>query len=591
MAENNGQNDQDISEAIKDFLIKEREEEEARLQQSQHHFQHQHQEHDPEEPRPRPNPNPSPRQENNQVTIVYEGQQLQLTLADVTPTAIAEHFGLEINEIQLRRNDKNKTYIIDPNENKFQPNLRPGKVYTVIQIPVQRPPPIPTRRQDLEQQKSQHHHQNNGNKCTLIANGQHQSIAAGPSVKRIAITSAFKLKQVLDIRLIDTDGNVIDGNDKQQYTLVPGETYHIVYNTQTSAQDILENDHDDDIDDTGEPFSKPMAFIAPFMISIVRTFYALSLTGDSVIFTSTKTAPKASDKKSKSKLLCSNKLSTCAYQVSYRFNTALKTIQKLSNFVSDLNSEIEEDSELFEYQKECQDFCYDVEKIVKMLEDAHEELEEFLQIVVKEMRAINPSVQSVKTSLKVETNQKSRIHEKEEMLKNDPNALYEKCDAIYNNKIKEISPSNIDLQTIASNRKSINFGSKLVETILHKLDDSAVLEDITNLLDFYAKISHCNLMHWIFTFNLFKDIIEYFEKAAELRTTNEYRKKEATAKQIFNAIGIWHNISRGVSLAANLNEKETETTDIHEIWGKLKDMTITSQYALEICQNREASNS
>uniref|UniRef100_A0A914QXW0 Uncharacterized protein n=1 Tax=Panagrolaimus davidi TaxID=227884 RepID=A0A914QXW0_9BILA len=224
-----------------------------------------------------------------------------------------------------------------------------------------------------------------------------------------------------------------------------------------------------------------------------------------------------------------------------------------------------------------------------MLEDAHEELEEFLQIVVTEMRAINPSVHSVKTSLKIETNQKSRIHEKEEMLKNDPNALYEKCDAIDNNKIKEIFPPNIDLQTIASNRKSLNFGNKLVETILNKLEDSAVLEDITNLLDFYAKISHCNLMHWIFTFNLFKDFIGYFEKAAELRTTNEYRKKQAAAKQIFNAIEIWHNISRGVSLAANLNEKETETTDIHEIWGKLKDMTITSQYALEIYQNREAS--
>jgi hypothetical protein len=590
MAENNGQNDQDISDAIKDFLKKEQEE--ARRQQSQQHFQHQHQEHDPEEPRPRPNPNPRPRQqqENTQVTFVYEGQQLHQTLADVTPTAIADHFGLELNEIQLRRNDKNKTFIVDPNENKFQPNLRPGKVYTVVKIPVQRTPPIPTRRQDFEQQKPQHH-QNNGNECTLIANGQHQSIAAGPSVKRIAITSAFKLKQVLDIRLIDKDGNVIDGNDKQQYNLSPGETYHIVYNTQTSAQDILENDHDDDIDDTGEPFSKPMAFIAPFMISIVRTFYALSLTGDSVIFASTTTIPTSSDDKSKSKLLCSNKLSTCAYQVSYRFNTALKTIQKLSNFVSDLNSGTEEDSELFEYQKECKDFCHDVEKIVKMLEDAHEELEEFLQIVVTEMRAINPSVHSVKTSLKVEANQKSRIHEKEEMLKDDPNALFEKCDAIYNNKIKEIYPTNIDLQTIASNRKSLNFGSKLVETILHKLENSAVLEDITNLLDFYAKISHCNLMHWIFTFNLFQDIIGYFEKAAELRTTNEYRKKEAAAKQIFNAIEIWHNISRGVSLAANLNEKETETTDIHEIWGKLKDISITSQYALEICQNREASNS
>uniref|UniRef100_A0A914Y7Z1 Uncharacterized protein n=1 Tax=Panagrolaimus superbus TaxID=310955 RepID=A0A914Y7Z1_9BILA len=115
-------------------------------------------------------------------------------------------------------------------------------------------------------------------------------------------------------------------------------------------------------------------------------------------------------------------LSTCAYQVAYRFNTALKAIQKFSNIVR--SDDRDETSPLFADERESEAFCHLIDNIVNLLEKAHGELEEFLQIVLTEMRALKPTVESVKASLKIETNQETRKSEKEELLKNDQQVGY-----------------------------------------------------------------------------------------------------------------------------------------------------------------------
>jgi hypothetical protein len=511
----------------------------------------------PEEPTPvippRSFPNPMP------IFFEYNGETLQMLDNNATPSALAAHFGLDRHEIQLNRGDK--VLIVHQTEDRFKPNVKVGNTYRLTKK-VHPPVPVPRTHSHLQMRQ-------NGT-CTLIANDQKKDIPAG-TVKRATIIAHFGINSRLEhVRLIGHDGTVI--NNRNQYELNPGSTYHVIY----SDQDPLEIDNEEDNEDSEEIFNKPMASIAPFMIALIRILYTLSFTGDSIIFTTTNTEQKPKSEAATSRLLCPHKLSTCAYQITYRFNAALKVIKKLSDTVLQISPRREQMPEIFDHPEAFLIIFNSLRNLVYLLEKAHDELEEFLKIIVKEMRTINPSIESVKISLKVETNQENRIINKVIKQQHNELNLFEKCEKLAAND-EEIFPTDANLNAISCNRRYLNHATEIMENALRKLDDKSVLEEVTNLLDFCAKISHCNLMHWIFARDLFQKVNEEYN--SDTKDTADLHSKNFVISQIYSAIETWNNVSRGVPLSVTFNE---EIQDIQTIWNKMKESITTSQYALEI---------
>jgi hypothetical protein len=561
-----------LSDAIRSFILREHEEDPV---QQEPPLQSQQQPSDPEPQRgAQTTSNATPTQENMLVLFVYNGENLMLLEDEATPSALAAHFGLDQNEIRLNRGDK--VFTVHEKKDRFKPNVKAGKKYTVSKLEKKKISTASSRRQG----------ENSSGECTIVVNDQRKNVPAG-TIKKSVIMSLFKIASK-DIRLIGYDGTV--STSKNHYDLNPGATYYARFN----EQKILKKEDVEVEEDFVESFKKPLAFMAPFMAALVRVVYALSFTGDAMTFTDT---IEKKEKDKTSKLHCSKKLSTCAYQVAYRYNIALEKLLKFTTKLSQNGfgdalavflpssqyQKVPDDDQILQDAQDIKAFYSMIENVVECLEKAHDELEEFLKIIVKEMRTINPSIESVKISLKVETNQENRELEKNNRKKDDDCALSEICSAISREEDDdEIRPKFNDLYTISSNRKSLNLVTELADKILSEMEDKAALEDIANLLDFCAKISHCNLMHWIFALKLWSSVLKETKEGGS--TTKSYKNKQHVGNRIYSTIKIWQNASLGQPLFVNLNE---EVENIYEIWKKLKEEIITSQYALEICYDEE----
>lgn len=126
----------------------------------------------------------------------------------------------------------------------------------------------------------------------------------------------------------------------------------------------------------------------------------------------------------------------------------------------------------------------------------------------------------------------------------------------------------------------MNDTTERVDKVLAEINELTSLEDIANLLDYCAKISHCNLIHWLFALKLMKSIAAKELAGDGFPQTQAYQHRLKTVFKIFNAVEIWTMVGKAEPLTVNFND---QNENIEEYWENLKNEIITSQYALEIC--------
>uniref|UniRef100_A0AC34FKW9 Uncharacterized protein n=1 Tax=Panagrolaimus sp. ES5 TaxID=591445 RepID=A0AC34FKW9_9BILA len=537
------------------------------------------------EPKP-PSPQPSisnkkpKKQHENLIRIVYKDNEVMVAADNAIPSTIANHFGLKLKEIKFTRGEN--VFNVDSEEDEFVPNLVVGKKYTILKKKIPKPlPPIPAPRPTPKP----------GNEdCTIVVNGQKHPISSG-AVRKTTIIDKFDLgPKQQDIWLIEEHNGKIQQNSNQ-YVLNPGTTYY----ARLSEQQPLKKEIKEVVADSNQKFSMAFAFMPPFMATIVRVFYALSFIGDSITF------PAASSEKSddkKQKLHCSEKLSTAAYQIAYRYNNILDVIQKFSKKRSSYKNlllnfmpnnfpanQIQDENEDFEDDYKTKQFFDVVNDIVKLLEQAHAELEGLLEMVINKMKVDHPTIESVKIALKIETNQEMRIFEQLKKHTKDSTNIKESCNEICEEDLK-ILPKRGDLYSVSMNRNILSHVFELFEKVKSEIEEKNVLEDIVNLLDFCAKISHCNLLQWIFTRNLWKHVEEEFRSPDTVKTTKSYENKRIVATKICYVLNVWNAVYRGEPLTTDLNKG---SENVQECWKKLKEEITNAQYALEICYDEQNS--
>uniref|UniRef100_A0A914PSR0 Uncharacterized protein n=1 Tax=Panagrolaimus davidi TaxID=227884 RepID=A0A914PSR0_9BILA len=349
--------------------------------------------------------------------------------------------------------------------------------------------------------------------------------------------------------------------------------------------------------------NRPMSHTAPYFISVLRILFTLSFTEDVVIF-----SDEITQETKGSSLLCPSTLSTCAYQIAYGFNDLAKAIQDVVSkiakksykksydcsattqkyeVVPEAESEDEEEKpqhQLFEDSNNSESPLKDIAKIIELHQKSITELEDFVQIIIKQMRANSPTVNSVKISLQIKAEQEKQKLQRKKLAKIDHQELQKICKIIQKND-EQICPTSGDLYAVSSNRDQQNHAFEIVEKILQDFGDECVYADIAKLLSHCLQVSHCSLMHWMFAFELFK-AMEYDEKvAATGKTVFDHEQKQFAAIQIYRCLKIWDTVSLAVPFYVNLDDNLNE--NVNDIWKIMKDKIIAAQYALEICYNNQ----
>uniref|UniRef100_A0AC35FST6 Uncharacterized protein n=1 Tax=Panagrolaimus sp. PS1159 TaxID=55785 RepID=A0AC35FST6_9BILA len=408
------------------------------------------------------------------------------------PSILARLFRIRKNEFQLLR--RNKVFKVHETEDKFVPALKAKGKYEVIKLQQkQRRISNGSQYQDCVEESDE---------CTIILNNIQQKIPGG-NVKKSQIAGLFNLQS--GFRLIGQDGAI--QNHKNAFTLNPGATYHIIHSTQNAIK-CPENEIDQ-MPPKELSLNRPMSHTAPYFISVLRILFTLSFTEDVVIFSDEITQETKS-----STLLCPSTLSTCAYQIAYGFNDLAKEIQNVVSkiakkaykksydcsstaqkyeVVSEAESEdVEEEKpqhQLFEDSNNSESPLKDIAKIIELHQKSITELEDFVQIVMKQMRANSPSVNSVKISLQIKAEQEKQKLQRKKLAKIDHQELQKICKIIQKND-EQICPTSGDLYAVSSNRDQQNHAFEIVEKILQDFGDECVYADIAELLRYCLQVSH-----------------------------------------------------------------------------------------------------
>uniref|UniRef100_A0AC34EZH7 Uncharacterized protein n=1 Tax=Panagrolaimus sp. ES5 TaxID=591445 RepID=A0AC34EZH7_9BILA len=594
--------DQDnlLSDAINNFLQKEREEklQEEMLQWQQAEAAASAAARAAAATQPENLPNPeSPPQNQSPNLFSFFNANLEIDLPEhqALPSTIARCFGIEKAELQLKR--KSKIFKVHDTEDKFVPPLKNSRgKFEVLSTPS---PPEPQQPSNVQRQRessaSQFHDcVEDVTECTIILNNQ-QSKLSGGTITKAQIAASLGIQRT-DFRLIGQDGTIT--SQRNQFTLNPGAKYHVIHPNQSLLQSV-EEQVVEQISAVDLSLNVPMSYSVPYFISVLRILWTLSFTDDAVKFND-----EVIQETKTSTILCPKTLSTCAYQVAYGFNEIANAIQNVSSkiaknsykkpydsssatstsqkyeVVSQEDSDDDEDEQHHDDATIIESPLKDFAEIIELHQKSITELDDFLKIVMKQMRANNPTVESVKLSLQIRAENEKHKLERKKFARLDQQELNKIYKSISEND-EQICPSGTDLYEVSSNRNQHNFAYELVEKILLNFENENVFADITKLLNYCSQIAHCSLMHWMFAFETIKTAESDEKVAASGKLIMDQETKQFVAAQLFQCLKIWDTVSLAVPLSVNFDDKTVEE-NVHEIWENMKDKIQASQYALEI---------
>ena len=368
----------------------------------------------PEDFHDAPNVPPNPNNADTAFFFLYDGQEIELSKEDAIPSSIVTLLDIPIEQLQLQRRDK--VFIVDVAKDKFRPTLKPGRKYTVVKNVAPNAPPRSTRQTTATGAL-------NDQECTIIVNHERKQFASGSVPKNKVAKLAPQ--NVQNVRLIDQGGSILNHTP---LNLIAGATYYLIYNN----QNVLSNGETQQEDTNAGPemsLCRPMSFMAPFIIGVVRIFYALSQTGNEIKLTHGN--PEQKDSGS-SKLVNPSHLSTGAYQVAFLLNEAAKVIQSTVSRISSKaykrslpSMELEdfdgseagddETPDFFEEVNKSDSPLADVASVVQHLQKSLVAIDELSTVVIKKMQSVDPTVESVKVALKAQKNQEKRRKQHEKM--------------------------------------------------------------------------------------------------------------------------------------------------------------------------------
>ena len=172
----------------------------------------------------------------------------------------------------------------------------------------------------------------------------------------------------------------------------------------------------------GLTLNRPMAFMAPYLIAVLRALSILTHAGDQTSLKSTR-----HDHTKRHNLVSTSTLSTAAFQVAYRINDVAKALHLITNKIAndkvdciEIENEFEDNSDASGVAdgQFISEFVIDfpgcnLDPVLKLLKKALFESEELLELVVESMKEKHSSdIKTVETALIMEKGRHQRREQK-----------------------------------------------------------------------------------------------------------------------------------------------------------------------------------